>query len=160
MYKFVFISLALLLTSIHINVTKSISSREYQSEKYSIKFDEPKALINSYIKTDNDGNIIQNIILKDESMNSHSAFTLSFKIIYCFLNRCYFWLREGRSALKSKIEKSVSHSEYISLLRYYNDSTAFNFEIGYVDILFSDEEKLYYKVYYHNMTTYQLYSKL
>ncbi|MDE1242882.1 hypothetical protein [Vibrio aestuarianus] len=159
MYKFLFISLVLLLTSIHINVTKSMSSREYQCEKYSIKFDEPKALINSYIKTGNDGNIIQNIILKDESMYSHSAFTLSFKIIYCFLNRCYFWLREGRSALKSKLKKSVSHSEYISLLRYYNDDIVFNFEIGYVETLFSDEEKVYYKVYYHNSTTYHLYSK-
>jgi hypothetical protein len=90
-------------------------------------------------------------------METYGAFHLSFKVLFCISERCYFWLKSGHSIIESKLNTLISHSRYLSLMGYYHEMSFFNFEFGYADILLFDNEKVYTRVYFHGHMSYHLY---
>jgi hypothetical protein len=130
-----------------------IGAGAYLGERYRMSKMEPYAEIKSTFNITESGYVEQNLILKDDSLESNAVFHFSGKLYACTEFHCEY-MSSGRVIAKPKIQKNLFGSRFISLLtegvnEHHND----------VEILYKSKGLLFVNIHNKDDSRYNIYIK-
>lgn len=130
-----------------------ISAGSYLGERYRMSKMEPYAEIKSTFNVTKSGYVEQNLILKDDSLESNAVFHFSGKLYSCSDFHCEY-VSHGQVIAKPKIQKSLFGSRFISLL-----TAGLNEHSNDVEILYKSRKLLFVNIHNEDDNRYNIYIK-